>query len=197
MGAAGFILICLLSTCAKPRMEGPQIPNPPAGFMYDANASQARNVFPDREIIRQHAWSTRNDDTHSSIYMTEYSGSSSREQVQTARDYQEDRYGGNYQYGPVQDITIYEQPAWGWLETQYHKGDICSLEFKAVVTIENVTHAVEFFSKDPRFMNEAVLCDLVCTFEIGRTKTSWSTVGIVIAIVGLVLVGIRRMTRPF
>jgi hypothetical protein len=193
---APLLAVCLAS-CSSPRMEGPQIPNPPDGFMYDANATQARNVFPDREIARQHAWGTMSERTNSSIYMTEHAGPSTRDAVQAARDALEVRYPYNTTYGPLQDLTIDGQPAWGWLETQYYKGEISSMEYKAVVTLEGTTHVIEFFSKNPKYMSEAALRELVCSFEIGRRKVSWPLVGVGVVLVALVIFGIRRVTRPF
>jgi len=176
-------------------MEGPQIPDPPFGFIYDANATQARNVFPDREMLSQSAWSTTGE-IHNSIYITCYAGPSTQADVQAARDAQESMYK-YLQYGSLEALTIDDRPAWGWLETQYHKGNLSSLEYKAVVSYDDVSYAVEFFADSPEYLSEAVLRDMVCSFETGKTKIDYALAagGLLLAAIGILL--IKRMSRPF
>lgn len=152
--------------CSGPEREGPQIPKVPEGFIYDANASQGRNVFPDARQVRQSAWTTLGEDEHSSIFFTTYRGAATREEVAAARADQESRYGSYMEYGPLEDLTIDERPAWGWLETQWYREEIASLEYKAVVVYDSLSYAVEFHSSEPRFMDAATLKALVETFRV-------------------------------
>ncbi len=185
----GFVLLSLLAIgCSKPRFEGPQVQEPPYGFRFDANAYQARNVFPEREQLGQVAWfTTRGDDEHSSIFITTYAGPSDRAQVQGARDAQEQRYGGNMRYGVLEPIEIDERPAWGWLETQYYRGELASLEYKAVLSYDTVTYAIEFFSNQSEWMDGNRLREVVATFAVGTTKVNYLAivVGAVIAVIGV------------
>ncbi len=180
------LMPALVVGCSRPRFEGPQIQDPPPNFLYDANAYQGRNVFPEREQLRQSAWARGfGDDTpHSSIYMTAYSGSSSRAEVQAARDAQEARYGRSIRYGALEDIVIDDRPAWGWLETQIYQERVASLEYKAVVSYDTVSYAVEFWSNDPELMDPATLRETVQTFAIGKTRVS--VPGVLVAVLLLV-----------
>ncbi len=170
---AAFALAAVTSGCSRPTFEGPQIQDPPDRFLYDANASQGRNVFPQREQLRQGAWFSglMNDDEHSSIFITTYAGPSGRNQIEAARDAQADRYGGrSMQYGPIGSIWIDDRTAWGWVETQIYKGKISSLEYKAVVSYDTVSYAIEFHSSQPQWMDEQKLKAVVATFAVGRTE---------------------------
>jgi hypothetical protein len=187
----------LVAGCSRPRFEGPQIQDPPPNFLYDANAYQGRNVFPEREQLRQSAWARGfgEDTPHSSIYMTAYAGPSTRADVQAARDAQQARYGRSIRYGDLEDLVIDGRPAWGWLETQIYQERVASLEYKAVVSYDTVSYAVEFWSNDPAFMDPATLQATVETFAIGKTRVS--VVGVVVAIV-LLAAGVlvwRRQRR--
>ncbi len=161
----GALALGLNLHCSGPQREGPQIPKVPEGFMFDANASKARNILADEWQLRQEAWVTMGDEEHSSIYFTTYRGAVSREEVAAAHDAQASRYG-YLEYGPLEDLTIDGRAAWGWLETQVYRGKLASLEYKAVVAYDSLSYAVEFHSSEPRFLDPAALKALVETFRV-------------------------------
>ena len=97
----------------------------------------------------------------------------SRAQIQAARDDQERRYGTNMRYGPLHEIEIDERPAWAWLETQIYRGNVSSLEYKAVVSYDSVAYAVEFWSDQAQWMDETKLREVVASFAVGRIRISW------------------------
>lgn len=160
------LLILTAASCSTPRMEGPNIADPPEGFVYDANGSQSRNIFANEDIIRQSSWTRPNEDNYCSITMTEYRGPATRQDTQEALDYFIKRYG--YQeYGPLENLTIDGRPAWGWTETQFHKGEQASLAYKAVVSYEGNCWAVEFFARDPAWQNKERLKATISSFRRG------------------------------
>ena len=83
---------------------------------------------------------------------------------------------GYLDYGPLEELKIDGRPAWGWLETQYYKEKLASLEYKAVVPYDDIMYTVEFFTGRDEFMDEAFLRESVCRFEIGRTKVNEAAV---------------------
>jgi len=189
------VVALLVSGCSSPRVEGGVIPHPPTGFAFDANATQARNVYPGGNQLSQRAWGTFGEQ-HDSIYITEYEGSSTRTDAQGARDAQEARYGGYMQYGPLEDLTIDGRPAWGWLETQMYKGRLASLEYKAVVSCDDRSFAVEFYGSTDEWRDADKLRAVVSTFEIARPKPNMPAIlmGAVIGLGGIV-VAARTRTR--
>ncbi len=154
--------------CSKPLMEGAQVPVRPAGFMLDANASAARKVFPDRQVLDQRGYFTAGEENHCSIMITEYAGPTSYEEVQSAREAAAARYGANSEYGPIDATVIDKQPAWSYVVTQSYRGKTSSLEYTAVVSYEKTdrTYTVEFYASDPRYMNEEFMAKTVKTFIV-------------------------------
>ncbi len=180
-------LLAVGPACSRPTFEGPQIQDPPDLFIYDANASQGRNIFPQRQQLRQGAWFSglSNDDEHSSIFITTHAGPSSRNEIEAGRDAQANRYGGlSMQYSPIGSIWIDGRTAWGWTETQVYRGKIASLEYKAVVSYDTVSYAIEFHSSQPEWMNEQKLKAVVATFAVGRTELNVPAI-IVLVVVGM------------
>lgn len=190
------VLLTGLGACSTPRFEGPQIQEPPAGFLYDANAYQGRNVFPEREELRQGAWLSRiaDDDLHSSIFITVYAGPSSHGDIVAARNRQEERYGANTRYAALEGLTIDERQAWAWLETQMYRGDVASLEYKAVVPYDTMTCVIEFFTRDPAWRDEAKLRQVVTSFAVGKREVNTPAV-VVAAVAGLLGVAVLRRAR--
>ena len=106
----------LVAACSQPFLPGPQLQRRVVGFFYDANSTQGRNVFPEREMIGQGAWWSNldDDDEYSSIFITTYPGGATREDVQSARDFQEAEYGrGRGGYGGLELLRIDDRVAWG------------------------------------------------------------------------------------
>lgn len=184
--AASFVV-----ACSQPFLSGPQLQRQLRGFFYDANSTQGRNVFPDREMLRQGAWWSNidDDDEYSSIFITTYSGGATREDVQSARDFQEAEYGrGRGGYGGLELLRIDDRVAWGWLETDQFQGEVSAYEFKAVISYDSVTYVVEFYTREPERMVPDSLRAVVDAFAIGRVK--WNLPGLgVAALVTLVLSG--------
>ena len=168
LGAALLAAILGLSACSGPKREGPQIPKVPEGFLWDANARKARNIFPDDRKLRQGAWATFaiGEDDHSSIYITTYRGPCTPNDVADARQDHVRKYGGHVEYGPIEDLTIDRRDAWGWLETQRYKDRISSYQYTAVIPYDTLTYTVEFHSSQERFMDPAFMRDLVGTFIV-------------------------------
>jgi hypothetical protein len=176
--------VLMASGCSTPSLEGGQFEKPPVGFLFDANASKSRDLFPDSETEDQRAWMTLGED-HNSIFITQYRGTVTREQVQAARDALESKYGHYLGFGNLEEMTIDGRPAWGWLETQDYKGECASLEYKAVVGYEETFYAVEFFAGRQDWRDENKLRIFVKTFKVGRTEPNLAA----IAVGGLLLAG--------
>jgi len=182
--------------CTSPRFEGPQVQDPPVNFIFDANASQGRNVFPDRRQLAQAAWfHAMGDRDHSSVFITTYSNPSSRADVQAARDAQEQKYGNSIRYSDLEPLWIDEHAAWGWSETQVFEGGVVSLEYKAVVSYDSVSYAVEYFSNEPEYMNLAQQRDVVMTFAVGKRELNVTAIMILGAVaLATVLAWLRLKT---
>ena len=161
------------------------IPNPPSGFGYDPNAYAARVVFPDRTKVSQRAYATLTE-PYNSIYITEFEGTSTKEDAERARAALAERYDYS-DYGPLETLTIDGRESWGWLESSYYEGKLSSLEFKAVVPYENVTYTVEFDTNEPDEMNADYLREVVSTFII--KKNSALSAGTIVLVLVMAAIG--------
>lgn len=167
------LAVAALASCAQPEREGPHVTEMPNGFMFDANISSARVVFPSREMGRQLGYMTMKED-HSSVVITPFHGTSDRDDAAGARRTLKNRYSYP-EYSELESLTIDEQPAWGWTETQYDRdGEVTAIQYKAVVSYEelDMTYAIEAYSSEERYMDVATLRDMASRFEYGKTEVS-------------------------
>jgi len=186
-----------VTACTNPTFEGPQIQDPPERFFFDANSTQARNVFPDRDLVRQGAWwsNISDDDENSTIFITTYRGDATADDVVAARKAQADRYSSYLRYGEVEFLRIDGRNAWGWLETQGREGNVSSLEFKAVIPYDTITYVVEFHSSEPRFMEPDTLRAVVGTFAIGRREWNLPLILLIVVVGGVLGVVVAGRVR--
>jgi len=157
--------------CSGIDRPGPNVEDVPEGFFFDANASAARKVL-EVEPLDQSGWFAHNaNDDHSSIMITTYQGQIDEDTIRAARDTHAQRWGrksrsvNGSDYGSVEEIEIDGQRAWAWEIVQYYKGDLCSIEWTAVVPYEDVTYAVEFFAGMENHMSPELIRKTVYSFE--------------------------------
>ena len=192
----------LLPGCSAPAVEGLQVQEPPAGFFFDANASKGRAVFPEREILSQGAWwgDIRSEEPRSDIFVTRYPGGVTAEDAQAARDRQAARYGGitSTQYGAVTALTIDARSAFAWLEQRLDEnGDLRGLDYKALITYDSVTYAVEFSTSAEHRLHPDSVARVVHSFGMGTTTVHWNMiVGSVLVLGGLLVFLVGRARRP-
>ena len=158
--------------CGSPDRPGPNVEDVPHGFFYDANASAARKVFMDVEPLDQSGWFAHNqNDDHSSIMITTYAGQVPEDAIRAARNAHAERWGrrngstSGSDYGPVEEVEIDGHQALAWEVRQYYKGDLCSIEWVAVVPYEESTYAVEFFAGMEEYMDPELIRRTVQSFE--------------------------------
>ena len=176
----GSALTCILAAglvataCSRPNYEGPQVQEPPIGFRLDINSTQSREVFPGRKHRSQVAWWQIDSDAdeHTSIFVTGYPGPSSREDISNARNEQENQYGSERQvYSALETIPVDERTAFAWSETQFNRdGDVVAVAYKAVVSYDDATYTIEFFSDEAEWLNVSSQREVVKTFAIGETR---------------------------
>ena len=139
--------------CGERSIPGYQVQGVPEGFLYSANVDKEPDVFPDREILSQGAWlgDIRTFEPQSEIFVTRYRGSVSIEHARAARDAQAGRYGNpeSIDYGAVETVLIDDRTAFSWLETRYDEyGAVRSMDYKAVISYDTVTYALEFSTSE-------------------------------------------------
>jgi hypothetical protein len=195
------VLLLLAGGCTIPNYQGPQVQEPPAGFVFDANSTQGRNVFLDRPPVRQGAWWRLDTvrDEHSSIFISTYDWTPDAFEIDAARDRHAREYGHEFSiYGEVERVVIDDRAAWVWFHTQTHTftGATTALEFTAVIPYDSVTYAVEFSSDQPEYLREDAVRLVVMSFAVGRTKIHYPALlvalPILVALATLTYIKIRE-----
>lgn len=186
-----------LAACHSPQFDGPQIQEPPAGFLFDPVARQNRNMFQGREQIQQGAWwKGEVVDVHSSIFITVHPRSTAREEVLAARDFQAREDGDpDTEYGDIQTFQVDNRTAWGWTEIRGVRGEVSSYELSVVVPYDTVSFAVEFYSNDPEWMDEAKMREVVESFAFGRVTWDLPLVGLTLLVLAFAGVLIKNGTK--
>lgn len=187
--SAPFVLAAaLLSACAGLVREGPHVKKAPDGFGYLSSLESARPVLPGRTKVSQSGY-IDNGEPPEMIVLTRYSGTTTQAEAQAARDETESRYGRGGGYGPLEELEIDGQAAWGWtIEQRDSKnGTLWSREFTAVVPYEDETWAIEYAShREPDWEAEK-LRTVVASFTVVRRGGTDLAIYTVLAAIALAI----------
>ena len=160
-----------MSSCDMPRFEGPQLQNPPRGFIL-SESRLPRPMFKDHDVVFATAWISTAQDL-SIIHINGHRGELGVEQVMaaqdTARRYAEDP---NVTFGQVEALTVDGRRAWGWEERlQTPARGLVWTAYRAAVPYDTITYSIEVYTGDPRFKPTSpdTLKAIIATFAVGRT----------------------------
>jgi hypothetical protein len=197
--APALFLLFLPLACVSPPFRGYQIQDPPEGFLYDANSSEAQVIFPHREILNHGAWWRMNvNDQHASIFITRFRGSATVEDVEAARDSYAAmvaRSGGG-EVTQLQFLRIDGREAWGWEEHRGSRGEPSAVAYRTVVLYDTMAISLEFFSDMPELMDASLQKGALASFGYGKTRILWGWVITLLLLAGVLVVGFfRRVSR--
>jgi hypothetical protein len=182
--------------CQVPKFQGPQIQNPPEAFTIKNDLSQARRMFPERDVLYHAAWVEASWGHFSGIYINGHPGTTQIQDVEDARlaaidAAREERV----EFGALEEIVVDGRPAWGWGEVWRLPNDgVRYAVFRAAVPYDTVTYAVDFRTGDPivKFRPDS-LRTVVASFAIGKTEWNYPLIAILAGVV--LLVGARLRAR--
>ena len=183
--------------CDVPTFEGPQIQEPPQGFLLAPDSYQQRRLFPERELVFHAAWVESIDD-FSTIYIDGHRGVLGLDEVAAARE--EARLlaqDPDVRFGEVEPLSVDGRDAWGWSErVESPERGLVWVAYRAVVPYDSVSYAIEFYSGEPAIKREApdTLKAINSTFAIGRTTYNWPLIALLIGL-GLFGVGFMQSKR--
>lgn len=187
------------SACEVPRFQGPQIQNPPLGFLLQPDNHPPTRIFPGRDVIFHSAWVRTDLSGVSLIFVDGHPGDTSLEEVLTAveetRQAQEDP---DTHYGNVEALRIDGRDGWGWYERiESPSRGLVHVVYKAVVPYDTVTYAIEFTSGDPVFKRAApdTLRTVVASFGVGRTVWNLPLIAIMTGALLLVVSTVRTRAQ--
>ncbi|MBM4184329.1 MAG: hypothetical protein FJ207_08895 [Gemmatimonadetes bacterium] len=174
-----------VSACDVPNFEGPQIQDPPQGFLLAPDSYQQRRLFPDRELIFHAAWVESIDD-FSTIYIDGHRGVLGLEDAVAARDSAR-RYATDpdVRFGEVEPLEVDGRSAWGWFErVETPTRGLVWVAYRAIIPYDTVSYAVEFYSGEPAIKREApdTLKAIIATFGIGETTYNIPLIAVMIGL---------------
>ncbi|MEQ1854988.1 MAG: hypothetical protein ABL963_00880 [Longimicrobiales bacterium] len=180
----------VLAGCEVPNFEGPQIQEPPQGFLLAPDSYQQRRLFPELEITFHAAWVESIDD-FSTIYIDGHPGALGFEDVVNAREQVRLlAMDPDIRFGEVEPLLVDGRDAWGWSErVESPTRGLESVAFRAVVPYDTISYAIEFYTGDPSIKRVApdTLKAIISTFAVGRTTYNWPLIAV---LAGLVLFGV-------
>jgi len=168
-------LVTLLSSagCTVPNFEGPQIQEPPIGFLLQAESVQQRRMFPELETTFHTTWVHTDISGVSVIYVDGHSGvldvNDVTEALAGAMSAATDR---DRLFSNIEVVTIDDRRGWGWSErVESVQRGLVDVAYKAVIPYDTITYAIEFVSGEPSWKGAApdTLRAVISTFAVGRT----------------------------
>lgn len=185
----------VLAGC-EPVYEGPQVSEVPDGLAYTNSIRTSRLPLPDRPVLGQYAYAAPGGmDWKTSVTISEYEGSSTRSEVETARDLYRSRYGErSARYGTVDDFKVGGRPGWAYTVDGLTDGRITRHGLTAVVPWDGRTFSIEVSSEEERWKDREVQRSIAASFHIakkGRYRPALFALVAAAAVVA-VLRGLRR-----
>ena len=184
-----------LSACTLPRFEGPQIQNPPAGFLIQDETFLQRRMFPDLDVDFHTAWVHTDFSGVSVIYVNRHPRRLTLDDVLVARSGVEAAVTDpDTRFGPIEALTIDGREAWGWEErVESERRGLEDVAYRAVIPYDSATYAIEFVSGEPslKIASPDTLRTVISSFGIGRTTWNFPLIAMISGAL-LLLVSVQR-----
>ncbi|MDH3270611.1 MAG: hypothetical protein OEN56_04720 [Gemmatimonadota bacterium] len=191
------VAVVVASGCQIPRFDGPQIQEPPPGFLLQPDTYAQRRTFPDVDVTSHTAWVHTDVSGVSLIYVDEHPVSFALEDVIQAREQAMAAASDPDEiFADIEALTIDGREAWGWYQrVESPRRGLVEVTYTAVVPYDEVSYALQFTSGEPVWKRgaPAAIRDVIGSFAIGRTK--YNIPLIVVALGGLLFVGTTLRSR--
>jgi hypothetical protein len=195
---AALLLVALLSACNVPNFEGPQIQEPPTGFLLVPDSYPPRRLFPERELAFHAAWVESIDD-FSTIYIDGHLGVLGMEDAIAARDgARAAAVDPDVRFGEVEPLRVDGRDAWGWAErVESPTRGLVWVAYRAIVPYDTITYAIEFFSGEPAIKRAApdTLKAVISTFAIGEMTYNLPLIAVLAGLALFVASAVRTKSK--
>lgn len=180
----------LLAACQVPNFRGPQVQNPPDGYVPRLDLEQERRMFPDLALTHHDAWIESSVQEAGSIHVNGHHGSLGADAVQAARDAAEARAPDGVTIGGLERLVVDGREAWGWSERlTAPDGSVRRVGYRVAVAYDTVTYAVEFETTEPEMTGRPdSVRAIVASFAVGETRWNLPAIAVIAAVL---LLGIR------
>lgn len=189
------VLVVAILGCDVPRFQGPEIQEPPPGFLRQRDTPATRDLFPEHEPTFHTAWVHTDLGGVSVISIDEYPTAFTLDEIVAAREAAEaGERDPDAIFEDLEAIRIDDRDGWGWYERiESDRRGREEVAYTAVVPYDSVSYAIEFVSGEPSLKRTApdTLREVIGTFGIGRTTYNIPLIAIALGVM-LLLVSILR-----
>jgi hypothetical protein len=186
-------LLCLaaLSACDMPSYEGPQLQEPPRGFILHPDSYGPWPMFGHLPAVYHDAW-VESLPPYSTIRINGYSGALTLVDVMAAQDSARAHAPDpQITFGPIEPLTIDGREGYGWEERIASQArGVPWVAYRAMVPYDDITYTIEFSTENPTYKSGApeTLKAVVGTFGVGETVYNWPLIALA---AGLLLFGVQ------
>lgn len=185
--------------CITSAIEGPQLQAPPPQFGMHDDCQALTPGFED--------WTRATRDglpmgqrcyglvrePPATITITAFEGPTTRDEVEAVVASQQQVDAQGYEYSDLTETVIDGRPAWGWMRVSE-----ASRKYQAVVSHEDVTFLLDFYTADPKYFDEAFLASTVASFKRhpkGATHLTLTLVAGVLVVGAVIVWWLRKVER--
>lgn len=177
-------LLALLSgvaACSVPNFEGPQLQDPPQGFLLQPNLEAPHNLFGYLPRVYHDAW-VQSLPPFSSIVINGFAGTLTLADALAAQDSLRARpHDPDIRFGQPEPLTVDGRDAWGWEERiDTPQRGIPWVAYRAMVPYDTISYTIEISTEDPLLKAEspATLKAIIFTFGVGEIVWNWPLIAL-------------------
>lgn len=180
-GALGVLLLVGLAACDVPNFQGPQLQEPPRGFVLQPDSRAPRSMFQHLPEVHHDAW-VQSQPPYSTIRINGHPGVLGLQDVMAAQDSaRAHKSDADITFGAIEPLSIDGREAWGWeerIETQ--RRGVPWVAYRAMVPYDTISYAIEIDTEDPLLKVAAPesLRAIVLTFGVGETVYNWPLIAL-------------------
>jgi hypothetical protein len=168
----GLLILLGAAACDVPNFEGPQLQDPPEGYLLRPDPSQAHAMFAYLPAVYHDAW-VQSLPPYSTIKINGFAGTLTLEDVLAAQDSLRARGGDpELSFGTVEPLSIDGREAWGWEERiETATRGIPWVGYRVMVPYDTISYSIEVSTEDPLLKADAPesIKAIVSTFAVGET----------------------------
>lgn len=198
IAVAALVLTSALAACDVPNFEGPQLQDPPQGFLLQPDSRAERAMFGHLPEVHHDAW-VQSLPPYSTIRINGYSGTLTLDDVLAAQDSARVHAPDpDILFGAIEPHTIDGREAWGWEERiDTPSRGIPWVAYRVMVPYDTISYTIEFSTEDPQFKAgaPATLTAVISAFGVGETEYNVSLIALAIGLLLLTVYLSRARAR--
>ncbi|MGD2045127.1 MAG: hypothetical protein PVJ80_07265 [Gemmatimonadota bacterium] len=195
---ATLLALSAFAGCDMPAFEGPQLQDPPQGFLLQPDSRDRHPMFAYLQDVYHDAW-VQSVPPHSTIRINGYTGTLTVADVIVAQDSMRAHPDDpEVTFGDIEPLTIDGREAWGWEERiQTQSRGLPWVAYRVMVPYDTISYTIELETADPLLKPSAPgsLKDIISTFAVGETVYNWPLMAIGIGLLLFALHMLRERSR--